>query len=59
MEELKGKDLLRILVIACVIITAIGALIMAALKGSPDVFLGAMGGIAGALFLTYMCDLWD
>ena len=59
MGTMKGKDLLRILVVALVIITAIGSLIMSALTGNPEVFLGAMGGIAAALFLSYICELWD
>jgi hypothetical protein len=59
MGKIKGKDLLRILVIVLVIIAAIGSLIISALSRQPDVFLGTMGSIVFALFFSYIIALWN
>ena len=56
---MKGKNLLRMLIIGLAIFANIGGLLLSIISQKPDIFVGILVATTFGLLLSYMMEIWD
>jgi hypothetical protein len=55
---MKGHVLLRIVIAVCLVVSLIGAIVLAVHFNDVTIFYGTMSGVVSALVMSYIFGIW-